>query len=501
MRFIQRMRDEEGQAVVLVAVAMSLFLIGAIGLGIDGSHLYAQRQMAQTAADAAALSAIEDIYENTYSAAGTGFSIAPFTCSISDARTPCAYAAENGFGTNANDAVAISFPGSAPGVGSLAGGFPANLVTANVSRTVQTTLLRFVGASATTVNATATAAILSVVSPIPIVVNHPSLSGAFHGNGNVTVTICGGPQRSIQVNSSSQTATATSGNSNLVDLTHAGPPDDGTCTGLNDPGGVFGVWGNEPTATFNITPSNAYQSLQPWIQDPLYWVTAPTADPAWPTDPPQQVINTVGQDGCTATPCYLWSPGIYTSGIDGKGQNNLFSPGIYYIQGNNGMVCDALCSMTMATGAGIGSDTATGTGWSAGHMMVYNAGTGLFTLTANGTINLVGAPATDANYPSILIFQNRGSVAHVGTNKNTGHMMGGGGSLTLVGTLYMTNTRATMIADATHYQRLNLQGTPGSGTHIEGEIIVDVLDLGGNGGITMNLNNASYTVNQIALVR
>jgi Flp pilus assembly protein TadG len=477
---------------------MSIFLIGAIGLGIDGSHLYAHRQMAQTAADAAALSAIEDIYEGTYSAGGTGFSIAAFTCSTSDTRTPCAYAAKNGFGTSASDTVAISFPGSVPGVSGLAAGFPAELVTAKVSRTVPTTLLRFLGPTSTTVSATATAAILSVISPIPIVVNHPSLSGAFHGNGGVTVTICGGPQRSIQVNSFSTTATATSGNSNSVDLTHAGPPDPGDCSGINDPGGVFGVWGAEPSPTFNITPSNAYQAEQPWIQDPLYWVTAPTPGAGWPTNPPQTTITTAGQDGCTATPCVLWSPGVYTTGIDGKGDNNLFSPGIYYVQ-NGGFVCDAGCNMTMATG--VGSDTATATGWSAGHMMVYNTGTGLFTLTANGTINLTGAPATDAKYPSILLFQDRGSVAHVGTNKNTGHILGGGGSLTLVGTLYMTNTRATMVADATHYQRLNLQGTPGSGTLIEGEIITDVLDLGGNGGIKMNLNNASYTVNQIALVR
>ncbi|HEX6773504.1 MAG TPA: pilus assembly protein TadG-related protein, partial [Acidobacteriaceae bacterium] len=156
MQFMRKIRDEEGQALVLVALAMSIFLIGAIGLGIDGSHLYAHRQMAQTAADAAALSAIEDIYEGTYSAGGTGFSIAAFTCSTSDTRTPCAYAANNGFGTNANDTVAISFPGSVPGVSGLAAGFPAELVTAKVSRTVPTTLLRFLGPTSTTVSATAT---------------------------------------------------------------------------------------------------------------------------------------------------------------------------------------------------------------------------------------------------------------------------------------------------------------------------------------------------------
>ena len=499
MRFMRRIRDEEGQALALVAVAMSLFLIAAIGLGIDGSHMFAQRQMAQTAADAAALSAIQDIYEGTYNAAGTGFTIGSFTCTTSDTRTPCAYAAKNGFGTIATDTVKVSFPASVSGVTGLATGFPAELVTVEVDRQVPTTLLRlvhgFTPASSTTVKAYATAAILSVVSPIPILVNHPTLSGAFHGNGNISVTICGGPQRSIQVNSNSASATATQGNSNSVDLSHAGPPDPGDCSGTNDPGGFFGVTGSEPSATFNISPSGNYIYQDDWIQDPLSWVTAP--NPA--TYPVNPATTTTSGNGCPSSSCVLWSPGKYTSGIDGTGQDNLFKPGIYYLQGSTGFKCDAVCTMNMWTGTG--TDITTGTGWSSGHMMVYNTGTGLFTLTANGSVNLTGAPANDANYPSILLFQDHGSVANVGTNKNTGHMLGGNGSLTLIGTLYFTNTRATMLTTSGHYQRLNLQGTPGSGTLIEGEIIADVLDLGGHGGITMNLNNAAYTVNQIALVR
>jgi len=35
-------------------VAMSILLIGALGLAIDGGQMYAHRQMAQAAADAAA---------------------------------------------------------------------------------------------------------------------------------------------------------------------------------------------------------------------------------------------------------------------------------------------------------------------------------------------------------------------------------------------------------------------------------------------------------------
>ena len=74
--------------------------------------------------------------------------------------------------------------------------------------------------------------------------------------------------------------------------------------------------------------------------------------------------------------------------------------------------------------------------------------------------------------------------------------------MTLVGTIYLTNTRADMLTTPATYQELDLQGGPGSGTLIEGEIIVSVLQLGGNGTIEMNLNsNASYIVSEVALVQ
>ncbi|MBV9497803.1 MAG: hypothetical protein JO138_00370, partial [Acidobacteriaceae bacterium] len=45
-----RRKKEAGQAVLLVVASMSIFLLGAVGLAVDGSHLYAQRQAAQAAA-------------------------------------------------------------------------------------------------------------------------------------------------------------------------------------------------------------------------------------------------------------------------------------------------------------------------------------------------------------------------------------------------------------------------------------------------------------------
>ena len=105
-KLAMRCKEEDGQTIVLAAVAMSIFLFGAIGLAIDGAHMYAQRQMAQTAADAAATAGIMSVFAGTSGASGTGFSTTgPFTCTTTDTRTPCAYASKNGFGTDANDTV------------------------------------------------------------------------------------------------------------------------------------------------------------------------------------------------------------------------------------------------------------------------------------------------------------------------------------------------------------------------------------------------------------
>ena len=51
----KKRKAEKGQAILLVVVAMAIVLVGGLGLAIDGSQLYAHSQMAQAAADAAAL--------------------------------------------------------------------------------------------------------------------------------------------------------------------------------------------------------------------------------------------------------------------------------------------------------------------------------------------------------------------------------------------------------------------------------------------------------------
>jgi len=155
--------------------------------------------------------------------------------------------------------------------------------------------------------------------------------------------------------------------------------------------------------------------------------------------------------------------------------------------------------MAMATGFTDTGAGTTGTGWT-GNMLVYNTGGGnndVFSIGANGTANLVGSPDASV-YKGILLFEDRAAAAHTGSHA---HKLGGGGAMTLIGTVYITNTLSVMQANASQYQEVALQGTPGSSTNIQGEIIASALSLGGNAGITMTLSSLpSLTVRQVALV-
>lgn len=498
-----RLKQEDGQSIIIVALAMSLFLVGALGLGVDGAHLYAQRQMAQTAADAAALAGIMSIFDNTNNVTGNTakFSTsAAFTCTTSDAKTPCVYASKNGFGSSTDDTVTIDFPAStaAPGVAFTTDttDYPVTLIRATIQRNVSTTLMRFLGSNATTVKATAMAGIVSSSGSVPILVTHPTLAPSLSLQGTPTIQICGGPSRSIQVNSNAGTAASTGGNGTF-DLSHAGPADPGNCT--TGTGADLGVWGgpsSSPSASYGTT-GHYVQPASP-ILDPLASVTPP----AVPTVIGSHIGLAKSTSGCPASPkkgCQLYSPGLYTGGIDGKNSTPVFKPGIYYIQSTSGMSCAANCDMYMATGYTDSGAGSTGTGWT-GNMLVYNTGpsgsasqAGAFNLGANGSINLVGSPS-GSSYDGILFFQDRSSKAQT-------HSLGGGGGMTLVGTIYLTNTLATMTGSPAQYQELDLSGGSGSGTLVTGEIIVGALHLGGNSTITMNLNSSvAYNLSQVALV-
>jgi hypothetical protein len=502
-----------GQATILVLLALGLFLLGALGLAIDASQLYAHRQMAQVAADAAAQAAVMSLFNGT-NTGPNAFGSAPFTCTAgTDARTPCVYARYNGFGIDNNDTVAVDFPSSAPGVTLSPTDNPA-LVRVTITRAVGTSLIRFLGPAVAGVAARGMAAILDVVSPVPILVLHPTLPESFYINGNPVVQICGGPEKSIQVNSENAASIGISGggSSNVVDLSKAGPDNwagPNSCAGNGADFGDFGGPGVYPGTLLLGSEGEYIQPASP-IDDPLLSVPEPDVPPA-PLLPPTPVAS--GTWGCPLPAgefCTLYSPGYYPTGITIKNQFALFQPGLYYLGGgglhiqSNGEAHMTPCLTAFEPVYGCG-------------MVVYNAGTNaandIFEITANSgkykgvsysytfpdgtecTGNCLLGSTDGGMYKGILFFQARDRYPRQ-------HSLQGGGGLVLRGTIYLTATEETMLANPANYQWLSLQGTPGSTTRIIGMIIVDRLELSGNSTIRMTLDpNNRLHIRQVALVR
>jgi Flp pilus assembly protein TadG len=376
-----------GQAVMLVVLCMSLFLIGALGFAIDGGQMFAHQQMAQAAADAAAQAGIMSVLNGTNATStypfGTGSTpIASSACTTTDGRTPCVYARDNGFGGTASDAVTLSFPSSVSGTTLSSVTVPAIEVT--VQRTIQIGFIRFIGGpSTTTVTARAIAGITGIVSPNSIVVLG-SGPNAFQATNGASVTVSGGV---IAVNSSDSDAMTISGGTTV------------TASGINVAGGAVVSGGS--TATPSPTTGTSV------VADPLAGLPSPT----------------VG--GCTFATQYspgygTWTlnPGVYCGGIAiSNGATATFNPGTYIINGGGLNFSGG----TTNTGNGV-------TFYLTGTNATYSSVT-----ISNGAAVTFSAP-TSGTYMGIVFYQDR-SITSASNATFTG-----GSSMLVTGTLYFPTT-------------------------------------------------------------
>lgn len=564
---MQRKRDktkEKGQSTLLVVLALGLCLIAGMGFTMDISQLYSQRQLAQNAADSAALAAIMSLFDDTATGANS-FGVVPngggnpprLNCASNDTHTPCFYARQNGFDPSKGDTVYVDFWSQAtafkqePGVSiSNASQDAVPLLRVTVMRSVPATIMRLVGGGNTKIAAQATAAITTSIAPIPILILHPTLANSLNlsgtGNGN-KIRICGGPTRSIQVNScagtggsvgvpaggsaSCQSGSSFTWNGNpTVDLSHAGPLDTGDCsTGTGADFGNFGLPKTLPAGTVPVSFGTVGTYIEPAsvLADPLLNVAAPTTTGlsnqdssmcteakgiSTCTDGGGNAVTCPSADafGAAVTSCNVLKPGIYTSaGPLGDLKNNfyIFTPGVYYIQ-SGGLNFDANSSAQTQNTPPSGpaayptcshADAATGCGalfFFAAPGTGKGAGSNNLSVNANsGDIALLGSDPTLA-YQKILLFAD-----HTSTVAQT-FSLGGGGQWNVNGTIYLTSTINNTLNSTGQsvYQTLSLGGNSGSGT-VTGEIIVDALNLGGTPNITMNLDPANKIIRQIALVR
>ena len=110
--------SEKGQAVLIIVIILAVFLLGALGLATDYAQIWAKRQTAQAAADAACQAGAYDLFlqyqrpdvSTAYPVVNFGWIGTDFDCSTNTSSPPCLYAATNGY---SGSQVSVSFPSTA----------------------------------------------------------------------------------------------------------------------------------------------------------------------------------------------------------------------------------------------------------------------------------------------------------------------------------------------------------------------------------------------------
>lgn len=342
--------SERGQTLIPIFVFISLFLLAMLGVAADYTQLWAHRQMAQGAADAACEAAAADLYINAINPSASGVNgLVPFTyigttfnCSTNTGTPVCRYAALNGYsGSNVN----VTFPSSLPGVAPL----PPSLATAHpyvevtITDPVPMSFTRMVsGNPMVSVKAKAGCGVAPANVPVPLVILHPTAASSFSVGGSARVTIFGGPQRSVQVDSSNVGAVSVG----TVNLSQGGP---------SNTGSDFAVLGGPTTQPLGITLGSTGHYISPATPfgDPFATIAAPSrpAVAGSVKAVPLQVNGCPDPNGCIE-----FSPGDFTGCLNGGNIN----------PGDNG------CLMIPYTGTNPKFNVAA-PAWIAGH--AYSPGT------------------------------------------------------------------------------------------------------------------------------
>jgi hypothetical protein len=338
----RRVCSERGQASLVIIIFLAVFLLGATGLATDYTQIWAHRQMIQGAADAGCQAGAADLYLKALDpAADSTYGLdlswigSSFDCSSLPDSAPCRYASLNGYsGSN----VAVSFPSTVAGAPSIPPGFgviPYPYIKVTITDPVPLSFAKLVSSSGTfNVSAKAECGLDPIAVPVPLLVLHQTASAALSVGGAASIKIYGGPNRSIQVNSSSATAVSVG----TVDLSQAG---------LGGTGADLAVGGGPSTKPAGVSLGNTGNWLSGVIPSGDPWGTIPT--PSVPsiagtaTPVPFTVNGCPDPDGCVE-----FTGGNYTACANSVGP------------GGNGCLISP-------------SFTSAGPAWQAAH--AYSAGT------------------------------------------------------------------------------------------------------------------------------
>ena len=377
-------RDERGQTIILVALSLPL-LLGFIGIATDVGALFKDKRTMQTAADAAAIAAAQNLNYGTYVAAGKAASAA------------------NGF-TDASNGVTVTI--SDPPTWTSSNFYnKSGYVEATVTKSESTLFLALFGHSSIAVQARAVATL---------------------GPGSTCVYTLGPTGADINVNNGASVNFSGCGildDSNTSDaLTVAW----GSALTASSIGIVSPSWTNPhqgsitpPSPTVGIVPASDPLS---YLSDPSYSTTncsatwninsSGTFTPASNGACYNGINVGLGAGGVNATINNLGALVINGPLIVGNGAKLTLGPGLYYING----------VFTAQSGT-----TLSGTGVT----FFMASPSGQVNIADASTINLTAPNSAGSTYNGILFWQPANN-----TNPVVIGQAGGGAQLTLEGAIY-----------------------------------------------------------------
>ncbi len=387
-------KGRKGQAIIMLTLAVPV-VFGLLGLAADIGWMHYRQSKAQTAADAAAMAAVDRIIQlsgGSYACGGSqAVCQARTLCPVTIPATPtstleaaCAYAKANGFAVTTNgtqwvyvSSGAGSSPPRSPGVTT------SYWVSVEVIESIPQKFAAVLGKTLGSVSARSTAAVGAPAPVSCIYVLDSSVSGAFTAGGGTTVTAgCG-----IFVNSSSTTAMSMT-NGAVVNTTVAK---------------VVGGYRLSGGASISVTPTTG-AAVTP---DPFASVPAPTYSGC-------NYTNVSVGNGVVVT----LTPGVYCNGLNlGGGATITLSPGVYVMNGGG---------FTISNGAHVSGSGVT----------IFNTANGYtyknFSL-GGGSVMTLSAPIS-GTYRGLLFYNDRT------INSALVNTFAGGTSLDLTGSLYFPNS-------------------------------------------------------------
>jgi hypothetical protein len=402
---------------------------------VDLANMWFHRQATQSAADAACQAGAMDMLATSSGLKLNSMGFTPGTassCTASASATMCSYAGFNGYNgagpqpaTNLNSAwnsVSWTFPSSVSGTTA-----PPSSVTASpymqvsVVESVKTYFIGlFTNSNYQQVTSTSTCGLAEIKEAAPILVLNPSMSGSLRYSGTASLTIVGGPQRSIQVNSTSSTAVLCSP-SGVINTSQGGASYTGSDVGVvgAETKAQNGCSGSGGYLGFNGGTTGNWQSSVLPIADPYANLAAPASVKSQALVPiTYDAINKVNYtwvnyhiDGCpdtvgkayangAPTNCAEFGPGYYPNGLvlPNAYSTIIFLPGIYYVNGSlspagSNTIRNALPCWTSYTS---GYSASACSPAASAHGLVYTPTQGvMFYFTNSGTFTVAGGASTD----------------------------------------------------------------------------------------------------------